>query len=394
MCPSYRVTRNERDLTRGRANSLRLALSGQLDRHGLSSDDLYETMELCVSCKGCRRECPTGVDMAAMKTEFLYQYHQSKPRSLSDRLIAHLPRYAPTASRLSFVANARDRVPGLARLSESLTGLSASRSLPRWHSDAFRGQPEVADTDGDADVVLLVDTFNRWFEPDNLRAAVRVLQSAGCNVIVPEPADGGRPLCCGRTYLASGMIDEARAEVQRLSTALRPYVERGVPVIGLEPSCLLGLRDELPLLLPGDQSRAIGRLALTFEEYLQERVASGSVPEFGPVPYSTALVHGHCHQKAFDVMSPVTRVLGLIPDLDVEVINSGCCGMAGAFGYKAKTLGVSKAMAEASLLPAVRAAASDTTVIADGTSCRHQVRDFGGRQPQHVATLLAESLQA
>jgi FAD/FMN-containing dehydrogenase/Fe-S oxidoreductase len=394
MCPSYRVTRNERDLTRGRANSLRLALSGQLDGQGLSSDDLYKAMELCVSCKGCRRECPTGVDMAAMKTEFLYQYHKSKKRSLGDRLIAHLPRYAPAVSRLSFLANVRDRVPGLARISESITGLSARRSLPRWDSNAFRGQREVADVDGDTEVVLLADTFNRWFEPENLRAAVRVLQSAGCKVVVPEPDDGGRPLCCGRTYLASGMIDEARAEVRRLVTALRPFVERGVPVVGLEPSCLLGLRDELQRLLPGNDSRDIGRLALTFEEFLKKRVESGRGLNLGPVRYRRAMVHGHCHQKAFDVMTPVTDVLELIPDLDVEVIASGCCGMAGSFGYRAKTLDISKAMAEVALLPAVREAGNDTVVIADGTSCRHQVRDFSGQRPQHVATLLAEALSA
>jgi FAD/FMN-containing dehydrogenase/Fe-S oxidoreductase len=275
MCPSYRVTRNERDLTRGRANSLRLALSGQLGPEGLNSDELFRTMELCVSCKGCKRECPTGVDMAAMKIEFLHQYYKHNRRPLKDRLVANLPRYAPRLSRFPGLANLRDRVPGLAGLSEKLTGLSAKRRLPAWRRDAFRGQVEVPGGKQGNEVVLFADTFNRWFEPENLRAAVAVLTAAGYRTIVPEPVGGGRPLCCGRTYLASGMIDEAREEAQRVLDALGPYIAAGLPVVGLEPSCLLGTRDEFMSILPGNEAEALAESALTFDQFLVRENEAG-----------------------------------------------------------------------------------------------------------------------
>ena len=393
MCPSYRMTRNERDLTRGRANSLRLAMSGQLGPDALFSDDMYRTMELCVSCKGCKRECPTGVDMAAMKIEFLYQYHQRHRRTIKDKLVAHLPRYAPTLARFPMLANLRDQVPGLPVLSEKITGLSASRSLPVWRRDRFLGQAEVPDGAHGPEVVLLADTFNTWFEPENLRAAVTVFAAANYQTIVAEPVDGGRPLCCGRTYLATGMIDEARAEAQRMLAALKPFVERGVPVVGLEPSCLLGLRDEFRSLLPGEESAALAELALTFEEFLTREQAAGRLKlKLNPLSQRRALVHGHCHQKAFDVMPAVIEVLNMIPDLEVDNIQSSCCGMAGAFGYEAKHAGISREMAEAALLPAVRDAGELTIVIADGTSCRHQINDGTQRQALHVARVLADAL--
>ena len=394
MCPSYRVTRNERDLTRGRANALRLALSGQLGDEGLTSEDMYRTMELCVSCKGCRRECPTGVDMAAMKIEFLHQYHRKHRRPVKDRLVANLPRYAPTLARFPGPANLRNTLPGMPWLVEKLTGLSAQRKLPNWRSDYFRGQEEVpAGSDG-TEVVLFADTFNRWFEPENLRAAVGTLGKAGFRTIVPQPADDGRPLCCGRTYLASGMVDEARAEARRTLESLRPFVERGVSIVGLEPSCLLGMRDEFRTLLPGSETAALAELALTFEEFLVQGIDAGRFEiDLEPIPFKRALVHGHCHQKAFDVMPSVSKLLQLIPSLEVEMISSACCGMAGAFGYDAEHIDVSRQMAEDKLLPAVRAAEKDTIVIADGTSCRHQLKDFGDHEALHVARLLAMSMR-
>ena len=394
MCPSYRVTRDERDLTRGRANSLRLALSGQLGPDALVSDEMYRTMELCVSCKGCKRECPTGVDMAAMKVEFLYQYHQRHRRPLKDKLIAHLPRYAPVLARFATLANLRDRVPGLAYLSEKIAGLSADRSLPIWRSDAFQSQGEVPSGAQGPEVVLLADTFNTYFEPENLRAALRVFAAANYRTLVAEPVDGGRPLCCGRTYLATGMVDEARAEARRTLTALKPFVKRGIPIVGLEPSCLLGLRDEFRSLLPGDETDAIADLALTFEEFLA-REKSGNRLELNlkRLPFRRALVHGHCHQKAFGVMPAVNDVLNWVPGLEVESLQSSCCGMAGAVGYEAKHVNVSRAMAEASLLPAVRGAGNDTIIVADGTSCRQQIKDGAQREAFHVARVLADALE-
>ncbi len=395
MCPSYRVTRDERHVTRGRANSLRLALSGQLGPDALTSPELYDTLALCVSCKGCKRECPTGVDMAAMKIEFLHQYHRTHPRSLRDRLVAHLPRYARAAARLAPLMNLRDRIPGLAWASERLVGFAARRSLPRWRRDWFRGAAEVAAPAGPAagEVVLLADTFNTYFEPENLRAAVRVLTAAGYRVHVPTPVDDPRPLCCGRTYLATGMIEEARAEASRMLATLAPFVARGIPVVGLEPSCLLGLRDELRTLLPGADSAALGAAALMFEEFLvAERSAGRLKLEFRRSQYRRALVHGHCHQKAFGVMPAVVQALELVPELAVDTVTSSCCGMAGAFGYQAEHVAVSMQMAEATLLPAVRNAAPDTVIVADGTSCRHQIHDGAARDAVHVARVLAEAL--
>jgi FAD/FMN-containing dehydrogenase/Fe-S oxidoreductase len=396
MCPSYRVTRNERDLTRGRANSLRLALSGQFGPDALVSDDMYRTMELCVSCKGCKRERPTGatgVDMAAMKIEFLHRYHQRHRRKLKDKLMANLPRYAPTIARVPWLANLRDQLPGLAILSEKITGLSASRSLPVWRHDRFLGQSEVPDGADGPELVLLADTFNTYFEPENLRAAVSVLTAANYTTVIVTPADGGRPLCCGRTYLATGMIEEARAEARRMLTALQPYTERGVPVVGLEPSCLFGLRDEFRLLLPGEETDALAQVALTFEEFLVREQAAGQLElNLKPLQSGRALVHGHCHQKAFDVMPAVIEVLNMVPNLEVESIESSCCGMAGAFGYEAKHIDISREMAEASLLPAVRDAGEETIIVADGTSCRHQIKDGARRDTLHVARVLADAL--
>jgi Fe-S oxidoreductase/FAD/FMN-containing dehydrogenase len=394
MCPSYRVTRDERHVTRGRANSLRLALSGQLGTEGLASRELHDTLALCVSCKGCKRECPTGVDMAAMKVEFLHQYHRTHPRSLHDRLVAHLPRYARGAARLAPLLNLRDRVPGIAKLSEAVAGFAANRSLPKWRRDFFRADELTSQANGagDHEVVLFADTFNTYFEPENLRAAVAVLRSAGYSVSAAIPP-GGRPLCCGRTYLATGMVEAARTEAKRVLDALAPAVARGVSVVGLEPSCILGLRDELKQLLPGAASTALAGAALTFEEFLVREVeARRWSPRFRRSAYSRALVHGHCHQKAFGAMPAVVAALKLVPDLAVEVVQSSCCGMAGSFGYRPEHLDVSLRMAEMSLLPAVREAGEDTVVVADGTSCRHQIQDGAQRSAQHVARVLAAAL--
>jgi FAD/FMN-containing dehydrogenase/Fe-S oxidoreductase len=402
MCPSYRVTRDEQHVTRGRANTLRLALSGQLGPDGLASRELYDTLDLCVSCKGCKRECPTGVDMAAMKIEFLHHYHARHARSLQDKLVAHLPRYAPRAAALAPLMNLRDRVPGLAGLSERIAGFSARRSLPRWRRDWFRGAAELDALRGSRgagpglqakEVVLLADTFNTYFEPDNLRAALRVLTAGGYRVAIAAPPDGGRPLCCGRTYLATGMVDEARAEARRTIDALAPHVARGAAIVGIEPSCLLGLRDEFRVLLPGAETEALAGAALMFEEFIVREHGAGCWPaQLFESRNARALVHGHCHQKAFGVMPSVTAALQLVPGLTVETIPSSCCGMAGAFGYAPKHLEVSFAMAELALLPAVRAAGADTVIVADGTSCRHQIRDGAAREALHVARLLADCL--
>ncbi|HSD99804.1 MAG TPA: FAD-linked oxidase C-terminal domain-containing protein [Burkholderiales bacterium] len=388
MCPSYRVTREERHLTRGRANTLRLALSGQLGADALASDELYATLELCVSCKGCRRECPTGVDMAKMKVEFLHHYRKQHRLKLRDRLLAYLPRYAPLASRLAPLTNAMQSI------AQGWLGFAPERSLPKWRSPFTRPLPRGGGAERQGgEVILLVDTFNRYFEPENARAALAVLRAAGYAVLLPQAADGGRPLCCGRTFLAAGLVDEARREARRVVETLTPYVERGVPVVGLEPSCLLGLRDEFLSMLPGGACAELAMNAFLFEEFLAREHEAGRLGlKLGPLPEKRALLHGHCHQKAFDAMPAVRKVLGLVPGLEVEAIESSCCGMAGAFGYEAAHYDVSMKMAELTLLPRVRKAAADELIVADGTSCRHQIQDGSGRQAIHVARVLERAL--
>jgi FAD/FMN-containing dehydrogenase/Fe-S oxidoreductase len=420
MCPSYRVTRDERDVTRGRANSLRLAITGQLGGDALTSDEMAETMKLCVSCKGCRHECPTGVDMARMKIEVQAARAAKYGLSLRDRLIGWMPRYAPYAARFPWLFNARDKYPKLKDMSERFAGLSTRRTLPQWRKDIFAdlatalpglpGNPlprapdkiEVggkirarANDNEPREVVLLADTFNRYFERENLDAAVTVLRAAGYIVHTPRPADGSsRPLCCGRTFLSVGRVDQAKREAERVVAALAPYVARGVPVVGLEPSCILGFRDEVPAMLKTGGAAQLSLHALMFEEFLVREAASGRLKlPLGPIA-KRALVHGHCHQKAFGMFGAVATILRLVPGLKVEPIESSCCGMAGAFGYAADTIDVSMAMGELSLLPAVRKADPDTLIVADGTSCRHQIHDGAQRNALHVARVLAMSIAA
>ncbi|MDF0496308.1 FAD-binding and (Fe-S)-binding domain-containing protein [Bradyrhizobium yuanmingense] len=392
MCPSYRATRNEKDVTRGRANTLRLAISGQLGPDALASDEMMETLKLCVSCKACRHECPTGVDMAKMKIEVLAARAASRGLTLRDRLVGYLPRYAGLASRFAPLANLRNGSPLLRRLFERFAGISARRALPAFRSDVFVPPAEsVGPTDG-REVVLFTDTFNRIYERENLDAALRVLTAGGYRVHLPKPVSGSRPLCCGRTFLSAGLVDEAKVELDRLVSAFAPYAARGVPIVGLEPSCLLTLRDDLASLRKDDEAKAVGAHALTFEEFLVREAEAGRLQLPLGIVADKAVVHGHCHQKSFGAFKPVEQVLRLVPGLKVEAIESSCCGMAGAFGYGADTYDASIEMAELSLLPAVRRADPDTLIVADGTSCRHQIHDGTKREALHVARVLAMSL--
>jgi Fe-S oxidoreductase len=391
MCPSYRATRNEKDVTRGRANTLRLAISGQLGPDALASDEMMETLKLCVSCKACRHECPTGVDMAKMKIEVLAERARKHGLSLRDRLVGYLPRYAGLAARLAPLANWRNRSPLLRRLFEKFAGISAQRALPAFRRDVFKSA-EMAGPEGGREVVLFADTFNRAYERENLDAALRVLVEGGYRVHMPNPVNLARPLCCGRTFLSAGLVDQARAELDRLVATYAPFAARGVPIIGLEPSCLLTLRDELLSLRSDNEAKAISAHALLFEEFLVREAEAGRLQlSLGPIS-GKAMVHGHCHQKSFGAFKPVEKVLRLVPDLAVETIESSCCGMAGAFGYGAETYQASIEMAELSLLPAVRRADGATLIVADGTSCRHQIKDGAAREAIHVARVLAMSL--
>jgi Fe-S oxidoreductase len=397
MCPSYRVTRDEIHLTRGRANTLRHALSGAFGP-SVATADVRAALDLCVGCKGCRRECPTGVDMARMKIEFEHQWQREHGTTFRDRLVAFLPHWAPFAARAAPLLNQRDRLPAIATLLERPTGIAARRSLPRWRRDTFAGRTQPLH--GDADVVLFVDTFTRYFEPENAEAALRVLRAAGRRVTVaaPDAAAGSRPLCCGRTFLAHGLVDEARREAARMLDALSPHVGRGAAIVGLEPSCLLTLRDEFLALGLGERAHALASRAMLIEEFLvQERDAGRLDLPLDALADHRALVHGHCHQKAFGAAADVVTMLRWIPGLDVEAIESSCCGMAGAFGYGVDHYDVSLRMAELSLLPAVRTAADDTLIVADGTSCRHQIADGtragAQRRAVHAVRVLDRALR-
>jgi FAD/FMN-containing dehydrogenase/Fe-S oxidoreductase len=395
MCPSYRITGNEKHLTRGRANTLRLAITGQLGLDAFGSDAMYETMDLCVSCKGCKRECPTGVDMARMKIEFLDHYHRTHGAGFREKLFAYLPRYASKLKAVGFLLNLRDQVPGFAKISEWLLGVTSQRRLPRWRTDHFRFHGEDTESkEGAKEVVLLVDTFNSCFESENASATLDVLRAAGYRVHCPRPLDGGRSLCCGRTFLSNGMVDEAKVEVLRTMTTLKPYVERGVPIVGIEPSCLLTLRDEYLVLFPGEESKRLAQNSFMLEEFLANELDSGNLDlDLQALTTKKALLHGHCHQKAFAALSPVERVLNLIPDLEIKTIDSSCCGMAGSFGYEKEHYDASMEMGSLSLFPAINEAESDTLVVADGVSCRGQIEHGTGRQAMHVARVLQMALK-
>jgi Fe-S oxidoreductase len=395
MCPSYRATGNERDLTRGRANTLRLALSGQLEGEDLAGEAVREALELCVSCKGCRRECPTGVDMARMKIEATAAYKRRHGFTRRDRLVAHLPRYARWGARMQPLVALARRLPGAGALLEALTGFDARRPLP-----AFRREwrASVASASGEGrPVVLFADTFNNWFEPENLAAARRVLEATGHRVLSPS-AGNGRALCCGRTFLTAGFVDEARAEARRTLAVLEPHLAAGTPIVGLEPACLLAFRDEYPALLPGDARVRQLAGAQLIDEYLAARIASGEIAapwarKPGPDPNrenrGVTLVHGHCHQKAFGTFEATLALLRTLPGASVEPIESSCCGMAGSFGHE--HYDVSMRMAEAALLPAVRAA-PDAVIAAAGTSCRQQIAHGSGRPAVHPIVLVARAL--
>ncbi|MBZ0329538.1 FAD-binding protein [Halomonas sp. ANAO-440] len=391
MCPSYRITRDEKHLTRGRANTLRLVLSGQLGEEGLASDDVKEALDLCVSCKGCRRDCPTGVDMAKFKIEARSARVRAKGLSLRDRMVGEMPRYAPWASRFSALVNGIERIPFIARGVKRGLGLAPERALPAFAGN-FLAEAHTAQDTATREVLLFVDTFNNYMEGDNARAAKRVLEAAGYEVHL-NVKQGERPLCCGRTYLSSGQFDKAKAEAQRTLEALMPYVNSGMAIVGLEPSCLLSMRDEFLQYGFGEEARALAEAACLFEEFLVKAREAGELPlELKPLAYRRVMLHGHCHQKAFDAVRPIEQVLSWIPELEVETIESSCCGMAGSFGYEVEHYDASMKMAELSLLPAIREAADEAVVVADGTSCRHQIKDGSGREAIHVARLLEQAL--
>ena len=392
MCPSFMVTRDEQDSTRGRANALREALAGHLPPGTMSGRRIYEVMDLCIQCKACKTECPSNVDMARIKTEWLHRYWADNKVPLRTKFFAHLPVIARSIGRTGRRTAAILNGNMLSRRLVSATlGIASDRTLPafarRTFAEWFRRR---GPSSGAHDVVLFPDTFTNFFDPDVGRAAVKVLEAAGYRVLVPEVQ-----VCCGRTYLSKGFLAEAQRAAIETVDALHEYAERRLSIVGLEPSCILTLRDEFVHLLAGEKrARQVAGRVVTFDEFVsRDRRGSFSETRFRPAE-SPVLVHGHCHQKSLSGTTPTVDCLKLCGYDTISVVDSGCCGMAGAFGYEKEHWSISRAMGERRLGPAIRQLPEGAIVVAAGTSCRAQIRDLTGVEALHPAQAAQAALAA
>ncbi|MEJ2464114.1 MAG: (Fe-S)-binding protein [Candidatus Thiodiazotropha sp.] len=394
MCPSFRISQDPSLSTGARVRLLKEALNGNLGRAGISEPNLIQAMDLCVSCKGCKRECENNVDMARIKIEYLAQLNAQTGLSLRARLFAGLPGFAATSAWFRRLTAWRNRHRLLAQLAERLLGISAQVKLPEVVSEPIAVSDWVAE---DRQVILFVDTFSRHYSPQIAHAAIEVLEVAGYQVRLAVPEDEAaneRPLCCGRTYLAQGMVDQAREEARRVIDALLPYAEAGLPIVGLEPSCLLTLRDEYAALGLGEAANLVAKQALLFEEFLAREMTAGRFDlPMQPATDSVTrvLVHGHCHQKAVGAMKSMRKVLKRIPGLSFEMIDASCCGMAGSFGIEAEHVDYAREMANQALVPALQAEPA-AGVVANGFSCRQQISHTAERDSMHLAQLLQSRL--
>ncbi len=396
MCPSFRVSDDPADSPGGRVQVLKAALNGEFGEDPFIDPRLAAALDLCVGCKGCKRECANQVDMAAIKIEVQAQRNDQLGVPLRDRLFAGLPRWLTHRRLLRGLLRWRNRSPWLAKLGERWLGIAARRRLPEPALQPYASPSEVVGVAGERDVILFVDTFARHFEPDIAAAAHAVLTAAGYRVIPlhPAPDDGepARALCCGRTYLSLGQVDAARSEARRLQAALRPALAAGTPIVGLEPSCILSLRDDHLKLGLGEEALALSKQVYLFEEFIaREHDRKRCRLELKPLGRPKTLVHGHCHQKAVGAMKALRKVLRLIPEFEFEFVEASCCGMAGHFGLEAEHADISLRMAELDLLPALRAAPA-SPVLANGFSCREQIRAGCEHEPVHVAVLLRDAL--
>jgi Fe-S oxidoreductase len=389
MCPSFRATADEADSTRGRANALRLALAGERPLEDFASDWVHDVMDLCLMCKACKAECPSNVDMSKLKAEFLHHYHQKHARPLGQRLMARVHRLNALGAAVAPLANWLGQNRFARWLLDRLGGVDRRRSLPPLAWDHFRRwlrrhkRPAAAGRVGR--VMLLDDCFTTFNEPHIGRAAVTVLERAGYDV---ELAGLG---CCGRAMISKGMLAEARSLVAGQAGMLAHRLADGTAILGLEPSCLLTLADEWPALVPGPATRRIAAAAHLAEGWLAEQARAGRCElDLSPRP-GQCVVHGHCHQKALVGIDGTAQALRLVPQLDVEVLDTGCCGMAGSFGYEKEHFDLSVRIAELSVLPELRKH-EDALVVAPGTSCRHQIKDLSSRRALHPLEVLAEQI--
>lgn len=403
MCPSFHVTRDDRHSTRGRANALRGYISGTLDGVDLTSKEMYEVMDLCMECKACKTECPSKVDMAKMKYEFLYHYHKAHGVPLRTRIFAN----AHLVNRLGRatwpISNLVMGSP-LRWLVQKILGIAPRRRLPPFARQRFSKWFAKRKPNGDGipstagarpQVVLFNDTFMEFNHPELGRDAVSVLEAAGYEVLLVKRK------CCGRPIISKGLLDKAKKLARFNIKLLKPYAEQGIPIVGVEPSCLLTLKDDYLDLVPGEDSRLVAEHVTTIDEFMAKLLREGKLR----IPESTSgknggnskapeiLLHGHCHQKALVGTGPTLEVLRALPNSGVSEIDSGCCGMAGSFGYEAEHYGISMAVGEQRLFPAVREAAKDALIVADGISCRQQISHGTKKNALHLVQVVAEALR-
>lgn len=393
MCPSYRATREERFSTRGRARLLSEMLRGEVITDGWQSEEVREALDWCLGCKGCRSDCPTHTDMASYKAEFMSHHYEAKARPRQAFFMGRIGEWAPRAAKVARLANFFSGTPGLAGIAKRVAGIAPERPLPRFAPETFRARFEDSRSarrdparDGGARrgdlVILLPDTFSNHFRPQTALAAADVLEAAGCRVDLPR-----EPLCCGRPYYDFGLLEEAKASLQKIVSVLAPQIEAGLPLVVLEPGCLSVFRDELKKMLPDDPAaQKLSKLAVSLGELLSAR---GWQP---PRVEGRALVHGHCHQKALGGMREDLSLLSHA-GLQVDAPDMGCCGMAGSFGFRPETYEASLRIADLALMPKVRGLSRSSVVVANGFSCREQIEDLTGRETLHLAEVLAQGLE-
>jgi Fe-S oxidoreductase len=396
MCPSYMATLEETHSTRGRAHMLFEMLQGEVLGGGWEDEHVKEALELCLSCKACKSECPANVDIATYKAEFLSHYYEKKRRPLSAYVFGLVNLWASIGSLIPGIANFFSHAPGSRHLLQRVLGLATQRQLPRLAPMSFRqwvrrNRPSIfgegmslqsAPHNG-RQVVLWVDTFNNYFRPETCRAALEVLEATGFEVTCSR-----RPLCCGRPLYDFGMLEKAKNNLRQIMSALGPSIDVGLPIVILEPSCASVFRDELHSLFPSDE-RA-GRLRK--QTFLLSEFLQNHAPGYVPPPLSRKVIlHGHCHHKALMKINDEESLLRKM-GVDLQSLDSGCCGMAGPFGFQKDKFAISQTIGERVLLPAVRRAAPDTLVVADGFSCREQILQGAGRPAMHLAEILKMAL--
>jgi FAD/FMN-containing dehydrogenase/Fe-S oxidoreductase len=412
MCPSYMATREEKHSTRGRANTLRLAMAGRLDESGLGDHDVHDVLDLCLECRACKAECPVGVDVARFKSEFLSGYWQRHGMPLGTRVVGHVRTLSEWGSRFAPIANAVAG-SGVGRwINEQILGIDRRRTPPAYARDTFRQrfarhestirESTIRESTihesainsairNPQSAILFADTFTNYNHPGIGMAAADVLESAGVRVQLQPHG------CCGRPLISQGLLHEARTAAQVNADALYDAASRGERILFLEPSCLSAVREDAPALLRGDaqrKARVVGDACVLFEDYIEQEWKAGRIQlDLKPGP-ATAVLHGHCHQKAMGLVPSTSALLARIPSCTVVELDAGCCGMAGSFGYAKEHYEVSQQIGERKLLPAARALAPDAVLVAPGTSCREQVKHFTGVTALHPAELLRSLLRA